>query len=67
MESWQNVENQAEDYSKDKNRDNYFRCKHCRVLYHQEQCILDRVHGYQCPSGCKEEFIQAPYESPLNG
>lgn len=47
------------------NRDNYFRCKHCKELYSDEQCILDDVKGYQCPKGCKEPFIQPDYESPL--
>lgn len=57
----------VEDWKKlDRNRDNYFRCKHCGQLWHHEQCILDNVKGYQCPSGCIEEFVQAPYESPFS-
>ena len=47
-------------------RDNYTRCKHCGQLFHEEQCILSEVAGFQCPNGCKESFEQPPYQSPLN-
>lgn len=46
-------------------RDNYFRCKQCKQLFPDEQCILDEVKGYQCPNGCVEGFTQPDYESPL--
>lgn len=70
MEPWQNATEDltTEEWLKrDRNRDHYFRCKHCKKLWHQEQCILNEVDGYQCPDGCIESFEQPPYQSPLNG
>jgi hypothetical protein len=71
IEDWQNEDNRDEwlvsDFKKvDSNRDNYHRCKHCKELFHQDQCILDNSKGYQCPNGCVEPFVQPPYESPLS-
>jgi hypothetical protein len=47
------------------NRDDFTRCKHCGVLWNDEQCIIDDINGLQCPSGCKEQYQQPDYESPL--
>ena len=65
MEPWQNTEDE-EEILNDTNRDNYFRCKFCGVLWHQNQCVLDEIKGYECPDGCKETFEQPPYQSPLS-
>jgi hypothetical protein len=46
-------------------RDLYTRCKYCKKLSLTDDCILDPIDGYQCPSGCKETFEQPPYNSPL--
>lgn len=69
LANWQNEREEwtVSDYKKtDKNRDNYVRCKQCGDLWHQEQCILDNIAGYQCPKGCVESYQQPSYESPLN-
>ena len=47
------------------NRDKYFRCKHCKQLFPDEQCIIHEIKGLQCPNGCVEPFIQPSYESPF--
>jgi len=47
-------------------RDNYFRCRVCRKLFADDDCVLDEVKGYQCPNGCVEPYEQPRYESPLN-
>jgi len=70
MEDWQNEKEEwsLEDWKKeDTNRDHYVRCKLCKALWHQEQCILDIAKGYQCPAGCVESFEQPAYQSPING
>lgn len=48
-------------------RDDYFRCKFCKGLFPDAQCVLDPVEGLQCPQGCKPQYEQPPYESPLLG
>lgn len=47
------------------NRDNYFRCKHCKELFPDEEGIMIEGKGLQCPKGCVETFKQPDYESPL--
>lgn len=48
-------------------RDNYHRCKHCKGLFPDEDCIPDTVSGVlQCPNGCRDTFQQPAYESPLH-
>ena len=46
-------------------RDDYFRCRWCKGIFPDSECILDEIKGYQCPKGCIEPFFQPPYESPL--
>lgn len=68
FESWQGVENEiTTEAKKDRDRNNYFRCKQCGQRFHHSECILDKVKGYQCPNGCiADDFEQPPYESPFN-
>jgi hypothetical protein len=48
-------------------RDDYHRCKYCKKLFKDEECIPDPDTGeLQCPNGCKETFTQPPYEAPTN-
>lgn len=48
------------------NRDDYFRCPHCKKLFHHDECTRDEASGiYICPSGCRHTFVQPPYEGPL--
>jgi len=47
-------------------RDNMFRCKICKKLYKDEECIPDPITGALiCPLGCVESYVQPPYESPM--
>ncbi len=49
------------------NRDDYFRCRFCKVLSPQAEAKRDPDTGaYLCPNGCVPTFEQPPYESPLN-
>lgn len=45
-------------------RDEMMRCKHCKKLFRDDECTLDPLLGLICPNGCKEQFVQPPYESP---
>lgn len=48
------------------NRDDYFRCPVCSILYSDIECTLDPIKGFVCPRQCSKPFIQPEYESPLN-
>lgn len=49
------------------NRDDYFRCKHCKGLFPEDGASRDPDTGaFLCPNGCLPTFSQPPYESPLN-
>lgn len=47
-------------------RDFFHRCKICKKLFRDDECITDEVEtkGLKCPDGCEETFIQPPYELP---
>lgn len=47
------------------NRDDYYRCKICKQLFKNVECVLDEDEGYQCPNGCVKPFEQPQYESPM--
>lgn len=48
-------------------RDDYHRCRFCKKLWQDAECIPDPDTGVlQCPDGCKEPFTQPPYETPTN-
>lgn len=42
-----------------------FRCRFCKELFRDADCVKDPVKGFICPKGCVEPFNQPPYESPL--
>lgn len=46
-------------------RDDYFRCKICKGLFLDSECVVDPIKGNQCPRGCEEPYIQPDYESPF--
>lgn len=46
-------------------RDQMHRCPHCKKLFPDDLCTPDPILGLICPNGCKKEFVQPPYESPL--
>jgi hypothetical protein len=48
---------------KDRNRDNYMRCRYCFQLFHHSECTLDE-DGYHCPNLCVKPFIQDDYATP---
>lgn len=53
------------DKPRSQKRDDYFRCKICKELFADEDCIVDPVKGFLCPKGCEKSFQQPPYQSPL--
>lgn len=59
--------NDMDEEPKSRSRDDYWRCKICKQLNSDKDCERDDVSGaYLCPNGCKVEFVQPPYESPLS-
>ena len=48
-------------------RDDLTRCKVCMELFIDADAPTDPISGaLVCPKGCRPEFVQPPYESPLN-
>lgn len=47
-------------------REDYFRCKVCKLLWEDSKCIQDPIRGYLCPNGCEKPFEQEDYELPTD-
>jgi len=47
-------------------RDSMHRCKVCKKLWQDEECILDETKGLLCPNKCEPVFQQEEYELPTN-
>lgn len=47
-------------------RDKMHRCKICKRLWLDEECLLDENEGLQCPNKCVPIFQQDEYELPTN-
>lgn len=45
-------------------REDYFRCKVCKMLWADNKCVQDPIKGFICPNGCEKPYIQDEYELP---
>ncbi len=47
-------------------RDSMHRCKVCKKLFRDEECILDKIDGLLCPDKCITPLPLTEYELPTN-
>ena len=50
---------------KSRSRDDYFRCKTCKHLWSDRECVIDPIKGNICPKESEKQYDQPEYELPI--